>query len=180
MARASGAAGPPQATSAFLCQPRKCYYLQGVAWTHALETHAGNASQRSPQRGTQAQSRRNLCVWYGLADVGAPFLFEIEGTVQGIERSAGATEVLVQEDPAAGDAGVVGYQLDDSLVRAAPAMAALQPGCASQRSACRPPNEQLHGWPDAHVSPTYQICIESARIWPTRASLPCWRFPCGV
>lgn len=65
----------------------------------------------------QAQSRRNLCVWYSIHKTEQPFIFEIEGQVQDIEKSAHATEVLVLEDPLAGDDGIVGYQLDDNLVR---------------------------------------------------------------
>lgn len=64
----------------------------------------------------QAQSRRNLCVWYSIHKTEQPFIFEIEGQVQDIEKSALATEVLVLEDPLAGDDGIVGYQLDDNLV----------------------------------------------------------------
>jgi hypothetical protein len=56
-------------------------------------------------------------VWYSIHKTEQPFIFEIEGQVQDIEKSAHATEVLVQEDPQAGDDGVVGYQLDDNLVR---------------------------------------------------------------
>ena len=64
----------------------------------------------------QAQSRRNLCVWYSIHKTEQPFIFEIEGQVQDIEKSANTTEVLVLEDPLAGDDGIVGYQLDDNLV----------------------------------------------------------------
>ena len=67
--------------------------------------------------GMQAQSRRNLCVWYSIHKTDQPFIFEIEGQVQDIERNAAATEVLVQEDPNGGEEGIVGYQLDDTLVR---------------------------------------------------------------
>ena len=67
----------------------------------------------------QAQSRRNLCVWYSIKKAEQPFIFEIEGTVQDIERTAAATEVLVQEDPRGGEDTIVGYQLDDNLVRPA-------------------------------------------------------------
>jgi hypothetical protein len=68
----------------------------------------------------QAQSRRNLCVWYSIAKAEAPFIFEIEGAVVGIERTSAATEVLVQEDPEGSEDGIVGYQLDDNLVRFCP------------------------------------------------------------
>eukprot|EP00892_Ulva_mutabilis_P000305 jgi/Ulvmu1/10275/UM060_0077.1 len=69
-----------------------------------------------------AQSRRNLCVWYSIHKTEQPFIFEIEGQVQDIEKSNNVTEVLVQEDPAGGPDGVVGYQLDDNLVYFASAM----------------------------------------------------------
>lgn len=68
----------------------------------------------------QAQSRRNLCVWYSIHKTEQPFIFEIEGQVQDIEKSNNVTEVLVQEDSTAGADGVVGYQLDDNLVRSQP------------------------------------------------------------
>lgn len=55
-------------------------------------------------------------MWYSIHKTEQPFIFEIEGQVQDIEKSANATEVLVLEDPLAGDEGIVGYQLDDNLV----------------------------------------------------------------
>ena len=72
----------------------------------------------------QAQSRDNLCVWYSIHKTEQPFIFSINGEVQGIEKTAeGTTEVLVQEEPSAGDDGLVGYQLDDNLVRFIPPIA---------------------------------------------------------
>lgn len=65
----------------------------------------------------QAQSRKNLCVWYSIRKTEQPFIFEIEGQVQDIERNNLTTEVLVQEDPNGGEDTIVGYQLDDNLVR---------------------------------------------------------------
>jgi hypothetical protein len=65
----------------------------------------------------QAQSRKNLCVWYSIHKTEQPLIFEIEGQVQDIERNNMAMEVLVQEDPDRGEEGIVGYQLDDNLVR---------------------------------------------------------------
>lgn len=56
-------------------------------------------------------------MWYSIHKTEQPFIFEIEGQVQDIEKSKNVTEVLVQEDPTAGADGVVGYQLDDNLVR---------------------------------------------------------------
>lgn len=82
------------------------YSFESVSISHQLSTLS------------QAQSRRNLCVWYSIHKTEQPFIFEIEGQVQDIEKSNNVTEVLVQEDPSAGPDGVVGYQLDDNLVRA--------------------------------------------------------------
>ena len=79
--------------------------------------HVLDCQQTQPHQCVQAQSRRNLCVWYSIHKAEQPFIFEIEGTVQDIERNSLATEVLVQEDPNGGEDGIVGYQLDDNLVR---------------------------------------------------------------
>lgn len=59
-------------------------------------------------------------MWYSIKNTEQPFIFEIEGQVQDIERNNLTTEVLVQEDPNGGEDTIVGYQLDDNLVRFSP------------------------------------------------------------
>lgn len=89
-------------------------------------------------------------MWYSIKKTEAPFIFEIEGQVQDIERTAAATEVLVQEDPNGGDDTIVGYQLDDNLVR----------GYASAAGWCRPVRRT-----DGRLGPARRGLSGAARSW---------------
>ncbi|KIZ07625.1 Intraflagellar transport protein [Monoraphidium neglectum] len=58
-----------------------------------------------------AQSRGELCVWYGVGAPGRPTVIPIRGDVSGIERAPGRTEVLVDEGLTQ-----AAYALDEGLI----------------------------------------------------------------
>ncbi|KAI9201990.1 uncharacterized protein BJ171DRAFT_584638 [Polychytrium aggregatum] len=58
-----------------------------------------------------AQSRSNLCIWYSIDSPERVTMFPIKGEVEDIERSAGRTEVIVDEG-----VNTVSYTLDEGLI----------------------------------------------------------------
>eukprot|EP00882_Tetradesmus_deserticola_P028080 GHRQ01031258.1.p1 GENE.GHRQ01031258.1~~GHRQ01031258.1.p1 ORF type:complete len:211 (+),score=96.92 GHRQ01031258.1:939-1571(+) len=58
-----------------------------------------------------AQSRSNLCVWYSVKNPDRVTMISIKGDVEGIERSPGRTEVMVDEGLT-----TTSYALDEALI----------------------------------------------------------------
>lgn len=116
-------------------------------------------------------------MWYSILKTEQPFIFSIKGEVQGIEKTAeGATEVLVQEDASQGDDGVVGYQLDDNLVRAETVDRARKgrrrPSCCDVHAAANIQCAEMPGEPGAWTLALWQASMRSRESLRTGCSRP--------
>ncbi|WIA40104.1 hypothetical protein OEZ86_013511 [Tetradesmus obliquus] len=86
-----------------------------------------------------AQSRSNLCVWYSVKNPDRVTMIAIKGDVEGIQRSPGRTEVLVDEGIASSS-----YTLDEALIDFGSALDDL--GQVDEAIAAY---QQAHRWDDA-------------------------------
>eukprot|EP00882_Tetradesmus_deserticola_P033197 GHRQ01037900.1.p1 GENE.GHRQ01037900.1~~GHRQ01037900.1.p1 ORF type:complete len:191 (+),score=69.14 GHRQ01037900.1:939-1511(+) len=97
-----------------------------------------------------AQSRSNLCVWYSVKNPDRVTMISIKGDVEGIERSPGRTEVMVDEGLT-----TTSYALDEALIDFGSALDDLV-------SSSGPSNSSgMRGWLQSRSCRTQPVCTYS-------------------